>query len=170
MYKTLIGMLAGALLTLAGTHLFRADEPASQNKLPQAQAPVTTASLDQRLVQIASELALLQASVDRLNAGISHSPAVAPPENVAQSGPLASPMNATVPKGDNRMDAKELALQKQNALNQSSSAGMTLPDFMASKQFTGLPPEAQDEVMQELVRRFNNGEIDRKQFIPGYKY
>jgi len=173
MYRMLFGMMAGVALALVGIYVFQVEKSASQNELSKSQAPTST-NLERAVTEIASELALLQASVDGLNAKISLFPAGArhESENVAQSqpGPVAAPVDITGLQTDNSVDSQVSALQKQDALNKLVDPGITLPDFMASAQFMELPPEEQEEVMQELVRRFNSGEIDREQFVPGYKY
>ena len=52
------------------------------------------------------------------------------------------------------------------ALNNSS---VTLTDIMESPDMKQLPVELQHEIMEEVVVRFNSGELTKSQFIPGYK-
>ncbi len=171
MDKVFFGMMAGVTLTLTAIHVLQAEKPPSQNKLSQAQTR-TTANLEGAVVDIASELALLQAAVDGLNAKIDDYVAAArsEPDNLAQAGPVAGSVNMTGEHDDSNVDPQVLASQKQDVLNRLVDPGITLPDFVASAELAELPSEAQDEVMQEFVRRFNSGEIDRQQFVPGYKY
>lgn len=173
MYKILFGMMAGVTLTLAATHLFQAEKPASQNKLSQAQVQAPTApNLERAVVQIVSELTQLQASIDELNTKVDNLPEPAQYAAENATGPrlVAAQVEMTDTQSDNNVDSQVVALQKQDLLNRLGYPGITLPDFMSSEELSELPPDAQDEIMQELVRRFNSGEIDREQFVPGYRY
>lgn len=171
MYKMLFGMAAGVALTLAGTHVFQVEKPASRNKLTQAQA-LPAAKLEQAVVQIASELELLQASIDGLNTKVDNIPAPAryATENVSRPGLVTARTEMTDIQNNNNTDPQVVEARKQDLLNRLGDPGVTLPEFMASEELTELQPDAQNEIMQELVRRFNSGEIDREQFIPGYRY
>jgi FtsZ-binding cell division protein ZapB len=171
MYKMLFGMMAGVTLTLAGTHLFQAEKSASQNKLSQPQTP-TAPNLERAVVQIVSELALLQASIDELNAKVDNFPELAQyaAENAKGPSLVAAQVEMTDTQSDYNVDAQVVAFQKQDLLNRLGDPGITLPNFMASEELSELPSDARDEIMQELVRRFNSGEIDREQFVPGYRY
>jgi hypothetical protein len=171
MYKMLFGMTAGVALTLAGTHVFQVEKPTSHNELSQAQAP-TAANLARAVEQIVSELALLQASIDGLSAKVDNFPGPAQyaAENATRPGLVAAQVEITDAQSNNNVDSQVVALQKQNLLNRLGDPGITLQDFMASEELSELPSDAQDDIMQELVRRFNSEEIDREQFVRGYRY
>ena len=171
MYKLFLGVVSGIALTLAATQVFQATRTEPEPQSPQI-ASAAAVGLEQSVQQIASELALLRASFDGLNARFDdlevadHHQA----EYMAQGPAVTAPRETGAERPDTMLDPQELALHKEDALHRLSDPGMTLPDFMASAELGELPPEAQDEVMQELVRRFNSGEIDREQFVPGYTY
>ena len=46
---------------------------------------------------------------------------------------------------------------------------MTFPKFVASAEFRSLPADIREQVLREVLRRFDAGEINRDTFIPGYK-
>ena len=64
----------------------------------------------------------------------------------------------------------EPSAQNQEAIKQRLydavySQGMTWEQLMRSEDMGALPENAQKDVMREVVRKLNNGEIDPKQFL-----
>lgn len=168
MYRFALGIAAGVALTLVAGNLFLTHKETSR-----ANHLVTSIPIKDRAKgagdATAKELALLQRSLRELNEKIDRISAS------SRSSAEAARSDAGGPKGDNDTYSASnendgaVALKRQAALNKASDFGMTLPDFMESAEFGALSPEAKNQVMEEVVRRFNDGEIDREHFLPGYK-
>lgn len=50
-----------------------------------------------------------------------------------------------------------------------SDTSMTLPDILESNEMRSLPEDEKKEVLAEIARKIDSGELDKTQFLPGYK-
>ena len=119
------------------------------------------------IADLASELVLLRKQINDLGIQINSMPVSYgnPRENNRQPVPDPTDNGTRSDSGD---DAQQWLLQEQEALYRLNDYNLTMEEFMASSEFTELPPMVQNRVMQEVVRRFNSGEINRERFLPGY--
>ena len=68
-----------------------------------------------------------------------------------------------------KLTETEILEQKQALINEMNNYGMTMHLFLADPRFQSLPSRNQSEVLSELARRLDNNEINKKEFLPGYK-
>jgi hypothetical protein len=168
MQKLILGLVAGIVLTLAGVNVFRADSTQTQSGLSRPPPAVPPGHMDWAS-EIVYELALLRDEMAGIRARLDALPVGQVPEG-GTSVQQASVEQSSDSNFRNKREEnpQALAMQKQAALDRLSDFSLSLPEFMGSVEFTGLSPEVQDEVMREVARRFNAGEIDRERFVPGY--
>ena len=77
--------------------------------------------------------------------------------------------SSALPTAAAKLTEAEILETKQALINDLNKYGMTMPLFLADSRFQSLPSRTQSEILSELARRLDNNEIDKKQFIPGYK-
>jgi hypothetical protein len=174
MNRLIAGMAAGAVLTLVGVVLFESNRSVSQGDASPSSRGDTDGVLS-AMAAVADELSLLREridvlsnSVDSLRVSRNRMPDKADGHVVSQSQPPA-PAETDIQAGAAE-NPQVSAAQEQAALNRLGDQTLTFPEFASSSEFTSLSPESRNRVMQEVVRRFNSGEIDRTQFVPGYRY
>lgn len=64
---------------------------------------------------------------------------------------------------------KEIDETKDEVYNALLDTNFTLPELLNSEQLNNLPAEAKQQVLDEVARRIDSGEIDKAAFLPGYK-
>jgi len=64
---------------------------------------------------------------------------------------------------------KEIGEAKGDVYNALLDTRFTLTELLNSEQLNSLPSEARKEVLDEVARRIDSGEIDKTSFLPGYK-
>ena len=74
-----------------------------------------------------------------------------------------------LPTSTPQLTETEILETKQALINDINKYDMTMPLFLSDARFHSLPSRTQSEILSEITRRLNNNEIDKKQFIPGYK-
>ena len=77
--------------------------------------------------------------------------------------------SSALPTAAAKLTEAEILETKQALINDLNKYGMTMPLFLADSRFQSLPSRTQSEILSELARRMDNNEIDKKQFMPGYK-
>lgn len=70
---------------------------------------------------------------------------------------------------DKQAELEKFNMIKSNVLVSLDNPATTLPDILNSTEMKELSDEQRDEVMEEVVYRFNNGYIEKEKFLPGYK-
>lgn len=80
-----------------------------------------------------------------------------------------SPIEAPVEERDQETDTASYEYTKASLIDSLSDPMVSLHALVESDEMKLLPDRYKQEVMEEVVRRFNAGEIDRYTFIPGYK-
>jgi hypothetical protein len=69
-----------------------------------------------------------------------------------------------------KVQSKEIvAYNKQKILNDASDTTRTLPNILNSSEMATLSSQDQQEILDELARRIDSGEIDKTKFLPGYR-
>lgn len=64
---------------------------------------------------------------------------------------------------------KEIDDTKDEVYNALLDTNYTLTELLNSEQLNNLPAEAKQQVLDEVARRIDSGEIDKTEFLPGYK-
>ena len=64
---------------------------------------------------------------------------------------------------------EEASLIKENLYAELSNASMTLPDLVNKKEMQLLSQNERREVYEQVARMLDSGEINKSQFLPGYK-
>lgn len=64
-------------------------------------------------------------------------------------------------------DLEKYEVAKTTIYSALVDPSVTLMDITQSDELKSLPVEMQHEVMREIVRRFNSGELNKRHFIPG---
>lgn len=64
---------------------------------------------------------------------------------------------------------KEIDEIKGEVYNALLDTNFTLPELLNSEQLNNLPAEAKQQVLDEVARRIDSGEIDKADFLPGYE-
>lgn len=66
------------------------------------------------------------------------------------------------------ISSNEITLAKGRIFANLSDTSTSLPDILESADMKNLPADERDEVLGEIARRLDAGEIDKSQFLPGY--
>ena len=64
---------------------------------------------------------------------------------------------------------KEIGDAKSGVYNALLDTNFTLTELLNSEQLNSLPTEEKKEVLDEVARRIDSGEINKMLFLPGYK-
>ncbi len=67
------------------------------------------------------------------------------------------------------LDGKQVKKIQQHIYDSMLDPGTDITSIVGSEDMQKLSIKDQNTVLQEIARRFNNGEIDRNQLIPGYQ-
>lgn len=70
---------------------------------------------------------------------------------------------------DKTRSKENAAYNKEKIFNDISDTTRTLPNILNSSEMATLSSQDQQEILDELARRIDSGEIDKSKFLPGYR-
>ena len=123
-----------------------------------------SATLDERVNGLEATSERIQYSIEDVNAKLG-----VILQRLGENGDSAAGHNTAQSATANFQSKENSDYNKKKIYNDLSDTTKTLPDILNSSEMAALPPQDQQEILDELTRRIDSGELDKTKFLPGYR-
>lgn len=152
-------LLTIVIQPLINMYMFNGDSREHSSKAPVSAR--NTNNISENNTDLFDLLADINVKLDMLNQSLSNNSGTNPGnqqnDTIANKHPPVQP------------DEKTLSDTKHSLMDDMSRYDMTLPALLSDPRLATLPEQDKQEILTELTRRLDSGEIDKSSFLPGYK-
>ncbi len=147
-----------------GITLALTDKTPLTNDTSNTVTPHVISELEQSIIE---KISLLDYKIDTINYTIEK---LSSNNQTHSSQAITETSEAVKPLDESEHSFKDNSIVsiKDRLYSNLSNPMYTLPDILESEEMTSLSQLEQQQILTEIARRIDSGEIDKSQFLPGY--